>query len=338
MITPEAGKTKRTTRSIIVPESGGRRAAGRAREVLVETIQRVRTSRPPSLAIPEPIIVPPRQPTPPVIPMPPPPAVPQQLPVAAPITIPPDALPKVGRGRRPRPVVTTPLEILTPSARRLPSEQLIAVGLRINQRRTALNISRRRLGDLLSKPLTKGAIAHWETGAVGMSITQVHDVARILQVDPVWLAFGPQPGATIPVAGEINRGGIVTDSHNNLDRVPMPPGFGDYQIELAAYRVATDAIAPFRAGDIVYTAKRATRNTTMMVGHDAIVQLQNGQRLLRMVEFSDKPGCVSLADSQGHVIPDVDPMNIWLVLAMIRGAVLEQERKRLDEEQTKQSE
>jgi hypothetical protein len=87
-----------------------------------------------------------------------------------------------------------------------------------------------------------------------------------------------------------------------------------------------------RRGDLIYTAKQATVDLTAAIGHDAIVQLRNGRRLLREVGASVQNGCISLSDSAGRDMRDIAPLNVWVVLAIVRGSAVEAHQQQLERE------
>jgi transcriptional regulator with XRE-family HTH domain len=361
MRSTETVKTKRVLSAIVIGDSG-RRAAGRAREIPVETIKRTKIARDPLPRIEPPpfsrsvVEAPPpvaraaplhpvtiAAPPPPVEVMPAPPPVEQVAPKIVAAAPPPVAPPKAAkpakqaaatpkpRRARPAPVVPQPTAVPGGRRRQQRHPQLREVGLRIDERRKALNISMQRLGRMLTEPRTKGAIAHWIYGISPMTIDQANDVARCLSCDVKWLAFGIEERNTVPLSGEVRRGGFVTKPHDPSERVMLPPGFGP-EMRVAAYRVVGDDLAPLRVGDLVYTAQRAILSLQDAVGHDAIVQLPNGRRVLREVRASAKDGCISLSDSAGRTMLDVAPINLWLVVAMVRVKAVEAHQQQLERE------
>ena len=62
------------------------------------------------------------------------------------------------------------------------------MGKRIEQSRENKHLSQRELGEKLNPPVTRQTISRWEAGDIGtIKRSYVDQVARILNVDPVWL-------------------------------------------------------------------------------------------------------------------------------------------------------
>ena len=62
------------------------------------------------------------------------------------------------------------------------------MGKRIEQSRENKHLSQRKLGEKLNPPVTRQTISRWEAGDIGtIKRSYVDQVARILNVDPVWL-------------------------------------------------------------------------------------------------------------------------------------------------------
>lgn len=192
-----------------------------------------------------------------------------------------------------------------------------SIGDRIERIRQELRISMSELGRRLPTPVTKGTIHHWKSGLTVMTLAQVEDVARVLNVDPSWLAFGEGTRETVPLSGEIMRGGIVAPPKSN-ERIVQPPSLSGRALPLAAFRVMTDENPSAKVGHILFTYGQAEQDMSRAVGQEAIVELENGDRLYRTVERSGKPSCVNLVDHRGTVMVDVRPIRLWIVLANIR--------------------
>lgn len=179
-------------------------------------------------------------------------------------------------------------------------------------------MTQEELGRRLQDTRTKGAVAHWEGNLTSPTIDGVRDIARVLDVDVTWLAFGIEANETIAVTGEIGVGGIVQIS-DTKERVPRPPGIAGDALNLRAYRVHTDAAPPLRMGDIVYVQADPIDDLSSAIGMDALVDLESGVTALRTIEISDQPGTVTLVDTRGIPQQRIRPLAVRLVVAIVRG-------------------
>jgi transcriptional regulator with XRE-family HTH domain len=190
-------------------------------------------------------------------------------------------------------------------------------GRRVRQVREERQMTQEELGDRLRHERTKGAVAHWEAGLTTPELPTIEDLARVLDVDLLWLAFGKDRKEAISITGEIELGGIVVEPLK-VETVPLPPSPGARQIALRAYRVRRDSLPLIRQGDLLYAAEQPCEPQRAQ-GQDAIVELENGQTVLRTVELSDQLGCVTLVDQRGNTMRDVRPVSVRLVVSITRG-------------------
>lgn len=251
----------------------------------------------------------------------------------------PDAAPRRIRGRRrlaqaearakappPAPVAPPP-ELPRSEPVKASDRSAEMVGRRIKERRIELRWTLADLGKRLPEPKTKGAVHHWESGLTPMTLRQVQDVARVMDVDPEWLAFGKADPHKTPLVGEIQRGGIVIQLARP-EMAPAPPHFGQEPATLDAFRITTDALEPLRVGDLIYVDHEPVPDVEAVLGEEAIVLLESGQHVLRKVEMSPKAGHVNLVDRRGSIMPDVVPVKLWPVVATIRRNAMNRTKSR----------
>lgn len=197
-----------------------------------------------------------------------------------------------------------------------------AVGKRIRSRREEIGMTQEQLGERLSEPRTKGMISQWEKGTTVPTLEQIVEIARELHTDQSWVAFGGGSD-TIPISGNIVAGGLVVATPNEQERAAIPPTIVDQSLQLHAWRVRTDGIPSLHAEDLVFVAGSPNQDPASAIGHDAVVELANGQTVFRRVEMSDRPGCVSLVDHRGSVMADVQPAKLWVVVSIVKASAVE---------------
>lgn len=197
----------------------------------------------------------------------------------------------------------------------------VAVGRRIRSRREEVGLTQEQLGARLSDPRTKGMVSQWEKGITTPSLEQLREIARELHTDQQWVAYGRSSG-TISVAGKIVSGGLVVLDCNSAEYVAVPPTLHENGIDLSAWRVHTDSIPSLHEHDLIFATRKPVRDLRRTVGHDAIVELANGDMIYRRVQRSDKPGCISLTDQLGAAMLDVVPIQVFIVLSIVKASAV----------------
>jgi transcriptional regulator with XRE-family HTH domain len=187
-------------------------------------------------------------------------------------------------------------------------------------------LTQEQLGERLSDPRSKGMISQWEKGTTTPTLEQLVEIARELHTDQSWVAFGTG-SSTIPISGTIISGGLAVETPQEQARVAIPPAVGGQSIQLHAWRVKTDGIPSLHVDDVVFVAGTPGQDPSRAIGHDALVELSNGQTVFRRVEMSQKPGCINLVDHRGTVMADVVPAKLWIVVSIMKASAVEQLRE-----------
>lgn len=186
-------------------------------------------------------------------------------------------------------------------------------GERVKQRRLELGLTQRELANKVNR--TKGAISHWEQATTIPPAESMHDIARALDTDATWLAFGAGDSGMM-ATNAIREGGMVAQSARQRV-VEVPAGF--QAADLQAFVVEGGGLEPrISIGDIVYVPRRPVYSPAECIGHEAIVTLPDGRSLLRKVAVSGYPDCVSLVDGNGIVMQDVKIKAAYPVVSILR--------------------
>lgn len=105
---------------------------------------------------------------------------------------------------------------------RVPHEH---IGNRIRLARTTSDIDARALAEILG--VSPSAVTGWERGRTEPALSRIEQIAAVLDVDVVWLAFGKSAQS---VADDISRAELLTTS----DSWPTLPLWQQSTCSLAA--------------------------------------------------------------------------------------------------------
>lgn len=132
---------------------------------------------------------------------------------------------------------------------------------------------------------------HHENGTRGIKPPDMQQYSRAYRVPMDWLVLGKKPGTSIiPLVGDVGPGGVVQLSREtgNVEGIQGPP---DLKNGAEALRVKGDSMYPrYFEGDIIVYKQPVPAGEAN--GHECVVQLQDGQRLIRILHMHN--GMVSL--------------------------------------------
>lgn len=147
---------------------------------------------------------------------------------------------------------------------------------------------------------------------------QAQQIAAYHRVAAGWLLFdegAPGERDLIPVSGYVGAGHeLHLSGEKNGDFVSLKLGTPD----LVAVEVRGDSMLPvYRDGDIVF-AGPFSRSVDSVIGSECLVWLQDGRRLLKIVERGSSRGAVTLISWNAEPIRDVEMHSAGPVVAIKR--------------------
>ncbi len=160
-----------------------------------------------------------------------------------------------------------------------------------------------------------------ENGEKGLSRAAPR-YARFFRVSLDWLLTGRgemRGGAEqpIPVMGVVTAGmgAVPAEAEAGLLGDIAPPR-GD---EVQAFRVEGESMYPrFQHGELVLI-EAAPCPFSRVMNRYALVQMEDGRRLLKIVRPSPRPGCITLESHNAPPEHDVRPLGLWAWRGLLPG-------------------
>jgi phage repressor protein C with HTH and peptisase S24 domain len=140
---------------------------------------------------------------------------------------------------------------------------------------------------------------------------------RWARINQTYQGALPQPpktaGSTVPLVGYVGAGAAIHpfDDHekgSGLDDVDAPPGHNGAMV---AVQVRGDSMYPaYHEGDLIFYARTTTGVIPeLCVGHECVVEVENGPTLVKQVERGSRAGRFTLVSY--NAAPMVDVKLAW---------------------------
>lgn len=159
--------------------------------------------------------------------------------------------------------------------------------------------------------LTKSALGRLETGDSQLKFLHLRPLALALAVDEPEILFdlGNRP---IPLVGFVRIGGRV-DVVDSADRLQIECPRGLNPSETDALLVSGDALAPIEPGAVLFVGRAAAAGD-YAIGKLAVVELADGERLVRQVRRGYTIGRYNLISGGAAPIEDAEIRSIARIL------------------------
>lgn len=183
-------------------------------------------------------------------------------------------------------------------------------GARLRALRLARSLSQGELARRIGRHQT--SIGPYERGEYAPPRTVLERLAQALDTTPEYLLFGRDPRRiALPVIGRAGPGGLV------VELAPTTPPVRLADELLAALLIADDGMAPrLRAGQIALVRASAMPAGDCL-GRDAVVELEDGRRLLRQVLPGAEPARFDLALASGATLRAIAVVRAQPVLGVL---------------------
>lgn len=186
----------------------------------------------------------------------------------------------------------------------------IGFGARLRALRLARSLSQGELARQIGRHQT--SIGPYERGEYAPPRGVLERLAQALDTTPEYLLFGRDPRRiTVPLVGRAGPGGLVAEL------APTTPPVRLADELLSALLIADDAMAPrLRSGQIALVRAVAVPAGDCL-GRDALVELEDGRRLLRHVLPAAEPTRFDLALASGATLRSVVVVRAQPVLGVL---------------------
>ena len=157
-----------------------------------------------------------------------------------------------------------------------------ALGARILRVRRLAGLTQEQLGNLLSEPVSRAAVAHWEGGKHSPTADHLRELAETLKVSYEWLSLGrgePFPTGKGPSGPRLNIEAYPVNVH---DAIGTLKAFFDAHMtpQREAWMVMTDAIdsTEVKSGSYVIIDTSVTSSESGLI----VLALDRGNPVIRI--------------------------------------------------------
>ena len=189
-------------------------------------------------------------------------------------------------------------------------------GSRLRLMRLAREYSQAELARRVGRHQT--AIGPYERGEYMPARDIVDKLAQVLGTSPEYLLFGRSPHRShIDVAGKTAAGGLIS-----IETGELPITIDDSQ--LVAYAIGDRSMAPaFEAGDYALVRRGDIGDISSLFGSVALVELEDGRQLLRMLLPASHNDCADLVSFNAPKWSNIRLKRVQSVVGTLRqGALL----------------
>lgn len=158
----------------------------------------------------------------------------------------------------------------------------------------------------------KQNLADHESGRRGIDAEMAERYGRAFRVDPAWILLGgatrrPRPTGLVPIIGRVgaDNDGLVIRSTGQLsgDQAPIPPGGSPRAAALEVDGHSMRGVAD--DGSLIYFEEQHTRPTRDHIGRVVVVEIENGDVLVKRLLKGDDANHWDLESIVGPTLQNV---------------------------------